>query len=216
MLRPVDAKPAPWPEAEFIVVNPPFVAGKGLRAELGTGYAEALWSAYPKVPPSIDLATFFWWRGEGLEGRRGQPGKLRRFGFITSNSIRQVFCRRVNAAAMEGKKPLYLAFAIPDHPWAQGNGAAAVRIAMTVAAPNTGTGRLLTLEREGAGAVKEVQLAEREGVVNADLTDGASPTVARSLQANKDMSCPGVKLHGAGFIVSPTTATALGLGMYQG
>ena len=212
VMRPVGGRQAPWPAADFIVGNPPFVAGKDMRAELGSGYAEALWSAYPKVPPSADLAMFFWWRAAELV----RAGKVRRFGFITSNSIRQVFCRRVMAAAMDGKKPLHLAFAIPDHPWAQGDGAAAVRIAMTVAAPGLGTGRLLTVEREGAGAVPDVVLTEREGVVNADLTVGASPDAARPLRANDRLCSPGVKLHGAGFIVSPATAKALGLGSVPG
>ena len=98
VLRPVGGKQAPWPAADFIVGNPPFVAGKDMRAELGGGYAEALWAAYPKVPPSADLAMFFWWRAAELV----RAGKVRRFGFITSNSIYQVFCRRVMAAAMEG------------------------------------------------------------------------------------------------------------------
>ena len=34
-------RPAAWPEAEFIVGNPPFIGGKDMRAELGDGYAEA-------------------------------------------------------------------------------------------------------------------------------------------------------------------------------
>jgi len=133
VVRPVGGKQAPWPAADFIVGNPPFVAGKDLRAELGGGYAKALWAAYPRVPPSADLAMYFWWRAAELV----RAGNVRRFGFITSNSIYQVFCRRVMATAMEGKK-LHLAFAVPDHPWAQGNGAAAVRIAMTVGAPALG------------------------------------------------------------------------------
>src|SRR5580658_3042599 len=47
-------------------------------------------------------------------------GRAQRFGFITSNSLRQVFCRRVVAAAMEGPAPLHLVYAIPDHPWTDG------------------------------------------------------------------------------------------------
>ena len=35
-----------WPEAEFIVGNPPFFGGKGLRSRMAPGYAEALWSAH--------------------------------------------------------------------------------------------------------------------------------------------------------------------------
>jgi len=212
VMRPVDAKPAPWPEAEFIVGNPPFVAGKDLRAELGSGYAEALWAAYPKVPPSADLAMVFWWHA----AEAVRSGTARRFGFITSNSIRQVFCRRVIAAAMEGADPLHLAFAIPDHPWSQGAGTAAVRIAMTVAAPKPGPGRLLQVTQETAAAVPEVILATQEGVVNADLTVGANPDAARPLRANERISSRGMSLHGAGFIVSPATAAALGLGTVPG
>ena len=212
VLRPVGGKPAPWPVADFIVGNPPFVAGKDMQDELGSGYTDALRAAYPKVPPSADLAMFFWWRAAELV----RASKVRRFGFITSNSIRGVFCRRVIAAAMDGAKPLHLAFAIPDHPWAQGDGAAVVRIAMTVAALGTGAGRLLTVEREGTGAVPEVVLTEREGVVNADLTVGASPDAARPLGANERISSRGMSLHGAGFIVSPATAAALGLGKVPG
>ena len=213
VLRPEGAKPAPWPEAEFIVGNPPFVAGKDMRTELGSGYTEALWAAYPKVPPSADLALFFWWRAAELV----QNGKVRRFGFITSNSIRQVFCRRVVAGALEGRKPLHLAFAIPDHPWSTAAGAAAVRIAMTVAAPGRAAGRLLSVEAEkDGGDVPAVKLRESGGVINADLTVGATAADARALRANERLCSPGMKLHGAGFIVTPGQAVALGLGKVPG
>jgi hypothetical protein len=35
---------------------------------------------------------------------------------IRYNSLQQVFCRRAVAEALEGKPPLHLAFAVPDHP----------------------------------------------------------------------------------------------------
>ncbi len=208
VMCPVGGKPAPWPAADFIIGNPPFTGAKYLRENLGDGYTKALWAAYPKVPQSADLAMFFWWRA----AEAVRAGTTKRFGFITSNSIRQVFCRRVIAAAMEGAQPLHLALAIPDHPWAQGTGTAAVRIAMTVMAPGSGPGRLLTVKREGAGAAPEMELTERKGLLHADLTIGVSPNAAQRLRANERLSSPGVKLHGAGFIISPATATALGLG----
>lgn len=83
---------------------------------------------YPKVNKSADLALFFWWKAAEAVA----AGKVRRFGFITSNSLRQVFCRRVVAAAMAGRVPVRLVFAVPDHPWTDGSGSAAVRIAMSV------------------------------------------------------------------------------------
>jgi len=212
VLRPVGGKQAEWPEAEFIVGNPPFVAGKDMRGELGSGYAEALWAAYPKVPPSADLAMFFWWRA----AEAVRAGTTRRFGFITSNSIRQVFCRRVIAGVLKGSRPLHLVFAIADHPWSLGVDSAAVRIAMTVAAGGMGPGQLFHVKHETAAEVPEVILEVREGVVNADLTVGASPDAARPLCANSEVCSPGVKLHGAGFIISPTTAAILGLGKVPG
>jgi len=212
VLRPVGGKQAAWPEAEFIVGNPPFVAGKDLRVELGSGYAEALWAAYPKVPPLADLAMFFWWRA----AEAVRAGTTRRFGLITSNSIRQVFCRRVIAGAMEGPKPLHLVFAIADHPWSQDTGSAAVRIAMTVAAPGKGLGRLLEVTRETAAAVPEIVLGLWKGILNADLTVGASPDAAQPLRANERISSRGISLHGAGFIVSVAKAAALGLGKVSG
>ena len=228
VLRPVGAKQAEWPEADFIVGNPPFIAGKDLREELGSGYAEALWSAYPKVPKSADIALHFWWRAAeclkaaqpeaGNKSRRKPTGRAQRFGFITSNSLRQVFCRRVVAAAMEGPAPLHLVFAIPDHPWTNGAGSAAVRIAMTVAASGAGNGifGIVQSERTTADGVPEVTLATVEGRINADLTIGADAKSATPLRANERLCSLGVKLHGAGFIVSPTTAHALGLGCVPG
>jgi hypothetical protein len=208
VLRPVGAKPAEWPQADFIIGNPPFIAGKDLRTELGSGYTEELWEAYPKVPQSADLALFFWWKA----ARTVAAGAARRFGFITSNSLRQAFCRRVVADAMAARKAIHLTFAIPDHPWADGANTAAVRIAMTVGASGRGEGRLLTVTAETDREVPEVTLAERVGMINADLTVGASPDLAKSLRANSQIACPGVKLHGSGFIVDLATARSLGLG----
>jgi hypothetical protein len=217
VLRPVAPKPTEWPEAEFIVSNFPFVAGKDLRAELGDGYAEALWATYPKVPPSADLAMHFWWKSAQAVAR-GKAPVTRRAGFITSNSIRQVFCRRVVAEAMEAKAPVHLVFAIPDHPWVDGQGTAAVRPAFTVIEAGAGDGTLAThaSEMPGADGVPVVTFATARGRINADLTIGADVKAAKPLRANERLSSPGFKLHGAGFIVSPATARALGLGKVPG
>lgn len=212
VMRPVGAKPAQWPEADFIIGNPPFIGGKDLRAELGSGYAEALWAAYPKVPRSADLALFWWWKGAQAVAAR----KAQRFGFITTNSLRQAFCRKVVANAMTGRAPIHLAFAIPDHPWVDAANSAAVRIAMSVGVAGRRAGRLLTVVEETGDEVPEVTLAEQMGVINADLTVGVSPDSARPLRANERISSPGVKLHGAGFIVNPSVARSLGYGRIAG
>jgi hypothetical protein len=53
-------------------------------------------------------------------------GKLRRFGLITTNSLRQTFNRRVVQTAID--QGLALSFAIPDHPWVDSANGAAVRL----------------------------------------------------------------------------------------
>ncbi len=167
------------------------------------------------MPPSADLALFFWWKA--AQALLLNKHRLRRFGFITSNSIRQTFCRRVVAAAMEGKRRLRLVFAIPDHPWSDGAGSAAVRIALTVAERDDRRDANPVLQRvvaetATADGVPSVELAASEGPINADLSIGADPDMARPLRANERISSPGVKLHSAGFIVTPAKARALGLG----
>ncbi len=214
VMRPVSAKPAEWPEADFIVGNPPFLGGKDLRGELGEGYVEALWTAYPKMPQSADLALFFWAKG----AQAVAEGRARRCGLITSNSLRQAFSRRVVAAALEARKPVHLAFAIPDHPWADGKGTAAVRIAMSVVArePAPERARLLTVTAEGSGGVPTVELAERKGRINPDLTISIAPDDAKPLRANSGIASRGMSLHGSGFIVTPAQAHGLGLGRIKG
>ena len=82
-----------WPEADFIVGNPPFIGGKDLRDRLGSAYAEALWKANTRVPKSADLVMHWWDRAADILTRPGT--RLMRFGFVTTNSITQVFSRRV-------------------------------------------------------------------------------------------------------------------------
>ncbi|MBK6529864.1 MAG: class I SAM-dependent DNA methyltransferase [Deltaproteobacteria bacterium] len=124
--RLVGVKVAPWPEADFVVGNPPFLGNKRLNDVLPPGYVEAIKAAYPEVPGTADLVMWWWWRCAALVG----AGKLQRFGLVTTNSITQTSNRAVATAAIE-KGGLRLAWAIPDHPWYDEG--LRVRIAMTVA-----------------------------------------------------------------------------------
>ena len=66
--EPDAAHPGPpeWPEADYIVGNPPFTGGKDIRADLGDAYAEALWAANPDVGRSADLVMYFWNRAAAI------------------------------------------------------------------------------------------------------------------------------------------------------
>ncbi|WOI56729.1 class I SAM-dependent DNA methyltransferase [Palleronia sp. LCG004] len=216
-----DPRPAVWPEATFIVGNPPFIGASRMREALGDGYVEALWNAYPKMPQSADL-VMFWWEKAALKARAfdGQTG-LRRFGLITTNSLRQTFNRRVLEPHLgDSKRPLSLLFAIPDHPWVDTVDGAAVRIGMTVAAAGSRPGRLVTVVSESGerneAEGRQVELKAEMGLVFSNLRIGADVGGTNALLANDGLSSPGMKLHGAGFIVSPPQAEALGLGSSPG
>lgn len=206
-----------WPEADFIVGNPPFIGGKDVRERLGSDYAEALWRAHPKVPRAADYVMYWWDRAADVLQAKGS--RLRRFGFVTTNSITQAFSRRVIETRTAGRVPLSIAMAVPDHPWTKATrDAAAVRIAMTVVERGQAEGLLREVTKETALDTDEPRIvfSERSGRINADLTVGADVTQARSLRANTGLCSPGVKLHGAGFIVTPAQAEYLGLGRRDG
>lgn len=201
-----DARPAEWPAADFIVGNPPFIGASTMRAALGDGYVDALRSTWPEVPESADY-VMYWWHAAA---RHVLAGQTRRFGFITTNSLKQTFNRRVVQAALD--RGLSLAFAIPDHPWVDSADGAAVRIAMSVgSATENGPGLLSTVtrEEEAGGEGLAVTLRQETGSLHADLRIGANVAAAGALRANGGISSPGFKLHGAGFIVTPDQAAAL-------
>jgi len=207
----------PWPEAEFIVGNPPFIGGKDIRAEQGGAYAEALWKAHPDMNDSADFVMYWWDRCAAI--LTAKDTKLRRFGLVTTNSITQVFQRRVTQRWMSAKRPLSLVFAVDDHPWTRATrDAAAVRIAMTAAEAGSHEGRLATVVREAGLDTDqpEVEVVERTGVINADLTVGVDMSRAKEMKANHGLAARGMVLHGSGFIVSRRDAEYLGLGRRVG
>lgn len=205
-----------WPAADFIVGNPPFIGASRLRDALGDGYTEALWKAYSKMPASADL-VMFWWEKAALMARAYDPAKpqtTRRFGLITTNSLRQTFNRRVLEPHLaDPKKPLSLLYAIPDHPWVDTLYGAAVRIAMTVGAAGNRAGRLLAVATESKEKSEAdgrlVTFDHQIGKVFANLQIGADVAGAKPLSANNGLSYRGVFLVGSGFILSRDEAHAI-------
>jgi hypothetical protein len=216
-----------WPEAEFIVGNPPFIGGKDIREQQGDGYAETLWEVHDQINESADYVMYWWDRAAEIVAKDGSAKK--RFGLVTTNSITQVFSRRVVANWLEpansddtrlkNRTPISLLLSIPDHTWTKATEkAAAVRIAMTVgtAGRHDGVLREVTREAKLDTDQPEIVLLAKPGRINADLTVGVDVTSAVALRANEGLCSPGVKLHGAGFIVTPQQAEHLGLGRRPG
>ena len=210
-----NAERAEWPKADFIIGNPPFIGGKDIRAELGDGYAEALWRAYPHMPGGADFVLYWWDKA----ANRVRNGEARGFGFITTNSVTQVFGRKVMERHLSDPKlPLSISFAVDNHPWLKGADRASVRIAMSVGVAGTVDGALgtVTSESDLNTDTPKVALKFQSGPIRSRLAIGAPLSSAKPLTANSRICSPGIKLHGSGFIVTPEKARQLGLQRISG
>lgn len=202
-------KKAEWPEAEYIVGNPPFIGKLKIRDALGDGYVEAMRKVYAgEVPDSADF-VMYWWH---IAANKTRLGNCKQFGFITTNSLRQTFNRRVTEQHLnDSKKPLSLIFAIPDHPWVEANDGAAVRIAMTVGAAGDQPGMLRQVISESGNEedARSVEISSRQGKLFADLAIGANVAGTVILASNSKISSTGVIPHGAGMILSADQVSSL-------
>lgn len=208
LLTYANPRPASWPEADYIVGNPPFIGNKRMRDFLGDGYAEALRAVYPDVSETADFVMYWWHKAAGLV----RAGKAKQFGIITTNSLRMIFNSRVVERELNARPPLSLAFAIPDHPWVDTADGAAVRIAMTVGIAGKQGGDLLESVEEKAkddGSVS-VKFCTKQGIIQSDLSIGVGLSAAKELKANSGLSFMGVIPVGLGFVIEPTEVTGLG------
>jgi type II restriction/modification system DNA methylase subunit YeeA len=179
--------PAPWPQVDVIIGNPPFLGNKRLKGALGVAYVEQLFRAYnSRVPGEADLVTY-WVRKawDEVSGRRAQAA-----GLVTTNSIRGGPNRRV-LEPMVSERAIFEAWS--DEPWVVDG--AAVRVSLICFAK---------------GPVEAALLNGRAvALINADLTgDHYDVTQARRLSENEGKSFMGVTKSGP-FDIDGNTARRL-------
>ena len=205
-----------WPIADFIVGNPPFGGDKRLRLLLGDGYVSALRDYYSELPESCDHVMYWWYKAAKImTEKKDSSCPPLRFGFITTNSITQIFNRRVVQKYLDN---ISLVFAIPDHPWVDSANGAAVRIAMTVAEKSSALGKLMTVTEECKtdGIEINVTLDESYGKIHADLRQGTNLLDVSLLKSNERLSCVGVMMHADKLSITKAEADNLGLGKIPG
>ena len=189
----VKPRRARWPKAEFIVGNPPFIGKRRARLRLGDGYVDALRKVV-NVPDSADFVMYWWDVAAQLVGRKSAE----RFGFVTTNSISQVFNRRIVESHLSGKDAISLVFAIPNAPWVDETDGADVRVAMTVGARRSLAGKL----QDAVAGLHVTGEVEQVGLIGADLRIGGSAGAAKPLRANGELCAVGYQLNGKGFIIT--------------
>jgi len=205
-------KRAEWPEADYVVGNPPFIGNKRMREGLGDGYVEALHSAWKGLVPASSDFVMYWWR-EAAE--RVAKRRILRFGLITTNLIGMKYNRRAVEGAMKKGKVAF-AFAIPDHPWVDAADGAAVRITMTVAGGAKAPGKLFQVVDEFPASEAEgsqVELEQFEGLIAPNISVGVDVTNVSSLQSNDQMSFQGMILIGDGFRLSENEVKSTGISL---
>ncbi|MCE9609880.1 MAG: hypothetical protein K8R23_06685 [Chthoniobacter sp.] len=149
-----NARPAAWPKADYIVGNPPFLANRKMRAELGDGYVEALSNSYSAISQPVDFVMFFWMKAAAVVAN----GDANASGLVTTSRIRLSQNQSVvRDAVSNGTR---LVFAIPDHPWGKDKDDAEVRVAMTV------------LRRAGDGVKPQMLVAPNHDKVAVGLDAG--------------------------------------------
>jgi type II restriction/modification system DNA methylase subunit YeeA len=163
-----------WPQADFIIGNPPFLGGKRIRGEMGDAYFEALTSVYgDRLPPFSDLCCYWFERARTEIERR----KSNRAGFLATQAIRGGANRVVLDRIKESGD---IFFAESDRDWILDG--ANVHVSM-VGFDN----------RQEKERILNGEAVER---IYANLTSGADITKATRLPQNQNLSFIGIQKSG--------------------
>lgn len=162
-LRPdsVVAEPT-WPDAEFIVGNPPFLGVRRLRDNLGDEYVEGLFTLWDgRVPAEADYCCYWFEKARA----HVRAGKAKRVGLLATQGIRFGASRQVLEKIKETGD---IFFAISDREWVLDG--ATVHVSMVGFDDGSQT------KRAADGALT--------GEINSDLSTGTDVTTARVLPEN--------------------------------
>ena len=156
---------AEWPEAEFIVGNPPFLGMKRMRTEIGDRYVNRLRTAYADdLDGRVDLCVYW----HELARRRIAENASSRAGLLATQNIRGSFSRPVLERIADSGS---IFFAYSDEEWI--NDGAAVRI--SIVGQDDGS--------ESERTLNGIPVAQ----INPDLTTG-TPYVASAVELDENAS----------------------------
>ncbi|MGB8260922.1 MAG: DNA methyltransferase [Terracidiphilus sp.] len=159
-----------WPQADYIVSNPPFLGDKKMRGELGDKYVDDLRSLYEgRVPGGADLVTYWFERARA----EIEEGRAERAGLLATNSISMVRNRPVLTRIKE-TGDIFMAWS--DRPWLLEG--AAVRVSMIGFDDGS----------EGDRILDDQPVIE----IHPDLTSESSLAGAAALPENADLCFQGV------------------------
>jgi len=167
---------AKWPDAEFIVGNPPFLGGKLMLGALGEGYVRAMRKPFEgRLTDFADLVCYWFEKASA----QLDAGNTRRVGLVATNSIRGGANRRV-LDDVSAKRRFIEAWS--DEPWIVDG--AAVRVSLVC----------FGQREEGESQKLDGKLVDE---IYSDLTTGqANLTAAKRLTSNAGVSFVGLQKSG--------------------
>ena len=158
-----------WPDAEFIVGNPPFLGGKLLRTQLGDNYVDEIFDLYDgRVAAEADLVCYWFEKARA----KIESEKCNRVGLLATQGIRGGANRRV-LERVKSSGDIFMAYS--DHPWFLEG--AAVHVSLVGFDSGAEKGR----ELDGGQVT----------TINANLTTGVDLTQAKILKENQSASFMG-------------------------
>jgi hypothetical protein len=167
-------KEAEWPDADFIVGNPPFLGAKLMKRKLGVELTDKIRSVYDRLPGFTDLVCYWFEKGRALI----EAGKEVRVGLVATSSIR----KNTNLPVMHRiASTAHIFEAWSEEKWTVEG--AAVDVSLICFGNNI---------TDGAAHLNGKAVAS----INADLTSGLDLTQAKPLPENKDSAFLGIQKSG--------------------
>ena len=211
-----DNSRTPWPSADVIIGNPPFLGAKLLKPKLGVDYVKRLRRAYPEVPGMADFCVYWFRRAAELLPTCITADPLTgHAGLVGTQNVRN------NASRVGGLDVICasgtVVEAVDNQPW---SGEANVHVSVVnwvrtqdeallpasrrlwfKAAPIPGKAK--RKKRGGGRADKDFELDMREvNVINSALSDGVDVAGAKPLACNNAVVvCQGITPGHSGFLV---------------
>ncbi|MGO9476512.1 MAG: DNA methyltransferase [Limisphaerales bacterium] len=192
-----DALFTPWPEADAIIGNPPFLGSRYLAKEHGYDYARKIHVAFPGVPKMADFCVY-WFR---LAHNQLKPGC--RAGLVGTKTIRQNESREASLDYIVQNGGT-ITEAVAHQVWS-GEAAVHVSIVNWLKGKDAGTKKLYTQ----IGDAKDSPWKREDLLfIGSTLTSKTDSTKARRLIANeKAKKCfTGQNPVNAGFFLTPEEA----------
>jgi hypothetical protein len=173
------------PRLHAFIGNPPFMGGRKISSNISDEYERYLKRSILSDKGSVNLVVYFILRAVTAMREGGS------FGFIATDAIRESDSRSVGLQAVLRRTALYRA--ISSMPWP---GSAGVSISVLHGFRGQWNGSRYLDER-------------RVHSISSFLTEAAELSEPKKLQANAGLCSDGVKVQGAGFVITADEASRL-------